>query len=129
MRRLTSLAAAAAFMAGASGLGGSAQAGPFPNAGAGMPGGRGSSTEKAQFFWGGYNYCWYGNAWNGPRLVLVRLSLAIWLWLGRRLWLERLGAAGLAAVGAAVPAAGMAAAFGAVDAAPGTAIPCRDKIR
>jgi len=22
--------------------------------------------EKAQFFWGGYNYCWYDDAWNGP---------------------------------------------------------------
>jgi hypothetical protein len=23
-------------------------------------------VEKAQFFFGGYNYCWYPNAWNGP---------------------------------------------------------------
>ena len=23
-------------------------------------------VEKAQFFWGGYNYCWYDDAWNGP---------------------------------------------------------------
>ena len=72
MRRLTSIAVAAAFMAGASGLGGSAQAGPIPNAGASMAGATALPTEKAQFFWGGYNYCWYGNAWNGPG----------WYWCG-----------------------------------------------
>ena len=23
-------------------------------------------VEKTQFFFGGYNYCWYPSAWNGP---------------------------------------------------------------
>ena len=26
----------------------------------------GALVEKAQYAWGGYNYCWYGSAWNGP---------------------------------------------------------------
>lgn len=25
-----------------------------------------SPVEKTQFFFGGNNYCWYPNAWNGP---------------------------------------------------------------
>jgi hypothetical protein len=28
--------------------------------------------EKAQFFWGGYNYCWYDDGWSGPG----------WYWCG-----------------------------------------------
>lgn len=28
--------------------------------------------EKAQYVWGGRNYCWYGNGWNGPG----------WYWCG-----------------------------------------------
>ena len=31
--------------------------------------------EKAQFFWGGNNYCWYRRRLAWPRLVLVRLRL------------------------------------------------------
>ena len=29
-------------------------------------------VEKAQFFWGGYNYCWYPSGWRGPG----------WYWCG-----------------------------------------------
>jgi hypothetical protein len=29
-------------------------------------------VEKAQFFWGGYNYCWYPVGWHGPG----------WYWCG-----------------------------------------------
>ncbi len=29
-------------------------------------------VEKAQFWWGGYNYCWYPFGWNGPG----------WYWCG-----------------------------------------------
>ncbi len=28
--------------------------------------------EKAQFFFGGYNYCWYDDGWQGPG----------WYWCG-----------------------------------------------
>jgi len=29
-------------------------------------------VEKAQFFWGGYNNCWYDDGWHGPG----------WYWCG-----------------------------------------------
>ena len=29
-------------------------------------------VEKTQFWWGGYNYCWYPFGWNGPG----------WYWCG-----------------------------------------------
>jgi hypothetical protein len=31
-----------------------------------------SAVEKAQFFWGGRNYCWYPSGWRGPG----------WYWCG-----------------------------------------------
>jgi hypothetical protein len=32
----------------------------------------GAITEQAQFFYGGRNYCWYNNGWQGPG----------WYWCG-----------------------------------------------
>ena len=72
MRRLTSIAAAVAFTAGGVEVGGSAQAGPMPNAVVGAAASAALPLEEVQFFWGGRNYCWYGNAWNGPG----------WYWCG-----------------------------------------------
>jgi len=66
MRRLMSIAAAAATIAGSTAIGGSAQAGTVPDASLGMVTNTALPLEEVQFFWGGYNYCWYGNAWNGP---------------------------------------------------------------
>ena len=64
MRRLMSIAAAAA--TGGTAIGGSAQAGTVPDASLGVVTNTALPLEEIQFFWGGYNYCWYGNAWNGP---------------------------------------------------------------
>ena len=66
MRRLMSIAAAAATIAGGTAIGGSAQAGTVPDASLGVVTNMALPLEEIQFFWGGYNYCWYGNAWNGP---------------------------------------------------------------
>jgi len=66
MRRLMSIAAAAATIAGGMAIGGSAQAGTVPDANLGVVTNTALPLEEIQFFWGGYNYCWYGNAWNGP---------------------------------------------------------------
>jgi len=66
MRRVMSIAAAAAIIAGGTAIGGSAQAGTVPDASLGMVTNTALPLEEIQFFWGGYNYCWYGNAWNGP---------------------------------------------------------------
>src|ERR1700720_1999620 len=74
MRRFTGIAAAVAFMPGAAGLGGSAQAGPMPIAGANMTGSEALPLEEVQFVWGGRNYCWYSNGWQGPG----------WYWCGYR---------------------------------------------
>ena len=37
-----------------------------------IPSDRIAPIEKAQFVWGGQNYCWYGAGWNGPG----------WYWCG-----------------------------------------------
>ena len=31
-----------------------------------------AAIEKTQYFWGGYNYCWYPDGWHGPG----------WYWCG-----------------------------------------------
>ena len=66
MRRLATIAAAIASMAGSAGLGETALAGSLANAGLGGVADGALPLEKVQYFWGGYNYCWYGNGWNGP---------------------------------------------------------------
>ena len=66
MRRLMSIAAAATTIASGTAIGGSAQAGTVPDASLGVVTNTALPLEEIQFFWGGYNYCWYGNAWNGP---------------------------------------------------------------
>jgi hypothetical protein len=76
MRRLMIIAAAVASLAGSAEIGGSAQAGSLPNAGLGVLANGALSLEEVQYAWGGRNYCWYGNGWQGTGLVLVRLRLA-----------------------------------------------------
>lgn len=71
MLRFKTIAAAVVLAAGA-GLGGTAQAGPMPNAGVNAPASEALPLEAVQFYWGGYNYCWYSNGWNGPG----------WYWCG-----------------------------------------------
>jgi hypothetical protein len=66
MRRLMTIAAAIVSIAGSAELGGSAQAGSIPNAGLGEVTNGALPLEQVQFYWGGYNYCWYAEAWNGP---------------------------------------------------------------
>ena len=46
--------------------------------------------EKAQFVYGGRNYCWYDAGWKGPGWYLVRIRLPHGPRLGRRLRMERL---------------------------------------
>lgn len=65
MRRLMTIAAAVASIAGSAEIGGSAQAGAMPNAGVGMAANGALPFEKVQYYGGGYQYCW-GNGWHGP---------------------------------------------------------------
>jgi hypothetical protein len=102
MRRFTSIAAAVAFMPGAAGLGGSAQAGPMPIAGAKMTGSEALPLEEVQFVWGGRNYCWYSNGWQGPG----------WYWCGYRWLVAMVGAAAMAGTGGAIQAELVATAAG-----------------
>jgi hypothetical protein len=73
MRRLMSIAAAAALTAGAA-LGDSAQAAaaPYLNLKGVEAGDSALPIEKAQYYWGGQNYCWYPAGWRGPG----------WYWCG-----------------------------------------------
>lgn len=58
--------ATAAILAG-SALGGAASAGPMTGfAGLASANTAFSPIEKAQFVWGGYDYCWYDDGWQGP---------------------------------------------------------------
>ena len=72
MRRLMTIAAAAASIAGSAEFGNNAQAASFPNASLGVAANAALPLEKVQYYWGGYNYCWYGNGWRGPG----------WYWCG-----------------------------------------------
>jgi hypothetical protein len=111
MRRLMTIAAAAASIAGSAGIDGSAQAGYIPNAGLGVMTSGALPLAQVQFFWGGYNYCCMQRLeWTW--LLLVGLPMAIRLRLGRRLCGGTVGA-GVAATGmvaAGMVAAGMVAA-------------------
>ena len=71
MRRLMTIAAAAASIAISAEFG-TAQAASFPDANLGVAANGDLPLEKVQYFWGGYNYCWYGNGWQGPG----------WYWCG-----------------------------------------------
>ena len=74
MRHMTTtIAAAFAFTAGAAQVDGSAQAGPIPHAGVGATASS-VALQEAQYFWGGRNYCWYLDGWQGPG----------WYWCGYR---------------------------------------------
>jgi len=72
MRQLMTIAAAIACIAGSAEIGGSAQAASIPNASPGVVVNGTLPLEKVQYFWGGRNYCWYGNGWQGPG----------WYWCG-----------------------------------------------
>jgi hypothetical protein len=72
----------------------------MPNAVVGAAASAALPLEEVQFFWGGRNYCWYGNAWNGPG----------WYWCGYP-WRRGYGWGGGSMAGtAATAAAGMVAA-------------------
>ncbi|MGA2637299.1 hypothetical protein [Methylocella sp.] len=72
MHRMMSITAAVTLMASAALSG--AQAGPAPYLD--LQGVEASESalaiEKAQYYWGGQNYCWYPNGWRGPG----------WYWCG-----------------------------------------------
>jgi hypothetical protein len=121
MRRLMIIAAAVASLAGSAEIGGSAQAGSLPNAGLGVLANGAFPLEEVQYAWGGRNYCWYGNGWQGPG----------WYWCGATPGVTALAGvaalAGMVGSGAAAPgvvAAGMVAVgMAAVGmAAPGMAV-------
>lgn len=65
MRNLTTIAAAFALTVGAAEVGGGVQAGSMPKVGLGATAGT-NPLQEAQFFWGGRNYCWYNDGWQGP---------------------------------------------------------------
>ena len=68
MRRfLITIAAATTFVAGASIMGASVGAAPIVAPGAIRAATDSLKlTENVQFFWNGYDYCWYDDGWNGP---------------------------------------------------------------
>src|ERR1700704_5374355 len=76
MRRLiTGLAAAAAVAVGVTAIGTRAEAGPLPAfGGLSAASDAVAITENVQYFFGGRNYCWYDDGWNGPG----------WYWCGYR---------------------------------------------
>ena len=68
MRRfIAGLAAVAAVAVGVTALGTRAEAGPLPAFG-GLGAARDAVaiTENIQYFFGGRNYCWYDDGWQGP---------------------------------------------------------------
>ena len=68
MRRfLITIAAATTFVAGAPIMGASVGAAPIVAPGAIRAATDSLKlTENVQFFWNGYDYCWYDDGWNGP---------------------------------------------------------------
>jgi hypothetical protein len=54
--------------------GGHARAATVPNGAVAMVVSEAVPLQKAQYVWGGRNYCWYGNGWQGPG----------WYWCGYR---------------------------------------------
>ena len=92
MRRFTTIAVGAAFIAGAAGLVSSVEAGPMPNAGVGAGVSGVVPFKSVQYYWGGHKLLLVFGWLERARLVLVRLYVvATGLRLGRRLWLARLG--------------------------------------
>jgi hypothetical protein len=82
MRRLIAgLAAVAAVAVGATAIGTRAEAGPLPAfGGLSAASDAVAITENVQYFFGGRNYCWYDDGWQGPG----------WYWCGYR-WRRGLG--------------------------------------
>jgi hypothetical protein len=76
MRRfMAGLAAVAAVAAGMTAIGTRAEAGPLPAfGGLGAASDAVAITENVQYFFGGRNYCFYDDGWNGPG----------WYWCGYR---------------------------------------------
>jgi hypothetical protein len=76
MRRfMAGLAAVAAVAAGMTAIGTRAEAGPLPTfGGLGAASDAVAITENVQYFFGGRNYCFYDDGWNGPG----------WYWCGYR---------------------------------------------
>ncbi|MEJ0092510.1 MAG: hypothetical protein WDN46_03500 [Methylocella sp.] len=72
MRRLISITAAVAFMAAEAATGGAMAAAAAPVASLEGLAHNELPLEQAQFAFGGRNYCWYGNGWQGPG----------WYWCG-----------------------------------------------
>ncbi len=66
MPRLKIVVAAIALIAGGWEAGESAQAGAIPNSGLSDVATQSLPLGKVQFSFGGYSYCWYADAWNGP---------------------------------------------------------------
>jgi hypothetical protein len=76
MRRfIAGLAAAAAVAVGVTAIGTRAEAGPLPGfGGLSAASDAVAITENVQFIFGGRNYCWYDDGWQGPG----------WYWCGYR---------------------------------------------
>jgi hypothetical protein len=76
MRRfMAGLAAVAAVAVGVTAIGTRAEAGPLPAfGGLGAASDAVAITENVQYFFGGRNYCFYDDGWNGPG----------WYWCGYR---------------------------------------------
>jgi hypothetical protein len=76
MRRfIAGLAAVAAVAVGVTAVGTRAEAGPLPAfGGLGAASDAVAITENVQYFFGGRNYCWYDDGWQGPG----------WYWCGYR---------------------------------------------
>jgi hypothetical protein len=91
MRRLMTIAAAAASIVGSAEFGNNAQAASFPNASLGVAAIAALPLEKVQYYWGGYNYCWYGNGWRGPGWYWCGYPWRYGYGWGGGLRLERLG--------------------------------------
>jgi hypothetical protein len=72
---MAGLAAVAAVAAGMTAIGTRAEAGPLPAfGGLGAASDAVAITENVQYFFGGRNYCFYDDGWNGPG----------WYWCGYR---------------------------------------------
>ena len=114
MRRLMTIAAAVASIAGSAGLGETALAGSLPNAGVGGVANGALPLEESSIFLGRLQLLlvWQWLEWTW--LVLVRLSVALWAMAGAAAMAGMAGAA--AAVAAGMVVAGMVAAGTAVAA-------------
>ncbi len=72
MRRMMSITAAVALAASAALSGAQAAPASYLNLKGVEAGDSAPAIEKAQYYWGGQNYCWYPAGWRGPG----------WYWCG-----------------------------------------------